>query len=253
MTTVRDVYDFIDSIAPFAGQMGFDNSGLLVGDPNKVVQKLTVSLDITTDTINEAMEQEADLMVSHHPVLFKARKTLLQGDPAYLLATSGMSAICAHTSLDIAAGGVNDVLADLFSLSKVEAVTTESMPVPMVRVGFLPESMRAIELAATVADVLSCKVRWCDGGKSIETLAVCGGAGGDLAADVAALGVDALLTGDADYHDFLDAEELGVTLIAAGHFETEVPVVPVLAAKIQEHFPDIEVIVLDQKRTIKHM
>lgn len=253
MTTVQDVYDYIDSIAPFSGQMDFDNSGLLVGNPNGVVRKIGVCLDITCDTINEAMEQNVDLMVSHHPVLFKARKKLLQGDPAYQLATSGMSAICAHTSLDIATDGVNDVLASLFSLSKVEAVTTESMPVPMVRVGFLPESMRAIELAATAAEVLDAKVRWCDGGKSIETLAVCGGAGGDLAADVAALGVDALLTGDADYHDFLDAEQLGITLIAAGHFETENPVVPVLADALQNRFSELEVVVLSQKRTIKHI
>lgn len=253
MTTVRDVYDCIDSIAPFSGQLDFDNSGLLVGDPNKAVQKIAVCLDITNDTIAEAMEQGADLMVSHHPVLFKARKQLLQGDPAYLLAASGMSAICAHTNLDIAAGGVNDVLAEIFSLSKVEAVCTEAVPAPMVRVGFLPGSMRAIELAATAAELLNAKVRWCDGGRSIETLAVCGGSGGDLAADAAALGVDALLTGDAGYHDFLDAEQLGITLIAAGHFETEYPVVPVLAQKLARCFPEAAFILPEQKRTVKHL
>lgn len=253
MTTVQDVYDYIDAIAPFSGQMDFDNSGLLVGDPNKVVQKIAVCLDITCDTVGEAMEQGADLMVSHHPVLFKARKKLLQGDPAYLLVSGGMSAVCAHTNLDVAVGGVNDVLAEIFSLSKVEAVSTESVPAPMVRVGFLKESMRAIELAATAAELLSAKVRWCDGGHSIETLAVCGGSGGDLVADVAALGVDALLTGDADYHDFLDAEQLGVTLIAAGHFETEIPIVSVLAQKLAERFPDVQVILPEQKRTVKYL
>ena len=253
MTTVRDVYNYIDTIAPFSAQLGFDNSGLLVGDPNKVVQKIAVCLDMTNDTIAEALELGADLMVSHHPILFKPRKNLLQGDPAYLLATGGMSAICAHTNLDIAPGGVNDVLAELLSLSKVEAVCTESVPVPMVRVGFLGESMRAIELAATTAEQLNAKVRWCDGGGSIETVAVCSGSGGDLVADVAALGVDALITGDADYHDFLDAEQCGVTLIAAGHFETELPVVAVLARKLSEQFPDVEILLPEQKRTVKYL
>ena len=253
MITVRDVYDCIDGFAPFSTQMDFDNSGLLVGDPQKVVQKIAVCLDITCDTVNEAMELGADLMVSHHPVLFKARKKLLQGDPAFLLASSGISAICAHTSLDSAAGGVNDVLAEIFALSRVEAVTTEAIPVPMVRVGFLDASMRAIELAATAAELLSAKVRWCDGGRSIETVAVCGGAGGDLVEDMANLGIDALITGDADYHDFLDAEQLGVTLIAAGHFETEYPVVPVLAEKLRTAFPEVQVELIDQKRSVKHI
>ena len=251
MVTVRDVYDFLDTIAPFSTQMDFDNSGLLVGDESHVVQKIAVCLDITPDTVAGAMECGADLMVTHHPVIFKARRQLLPRDPAYQLVCAGISAICCHTPLDIAAGGVNDVLAERFSLSRVEAVCTESLPVPMIRVGFLPAPMRAIELAATAAEQLSAKVRWCDGGRTIETLAVCGGSGGDLVADVAALGIDALVTGDAGYHDFLDAEQLGVTLVAAGHFETEAPVVPVRADRLRAQFPQVEIVTLAQSHTIK--
>ena len=253
MVTVQDVYDCIDAFAPFSTQLDFDNSGLLVGDPNRPVQRIAVCLDITPETVRDAADYGADLMVSHHPVIFRPRKKLLGSDPAYQLVSAGMSAICCHTPLDIAAGGVNDVLAARFALSKVEAVATESIPVPMVRVGFLPQSMRAIELAATAAETLSAKVRWCDGGKTIETLAVCGGAGGDLVADIASLGVDALVTGDADYHDFLDAEQLGVTLISAGHFETENPAMPALAQRLREQLPSVEVVVLEQNRSIKHI
>ena len=253
MVTVRDVYDCIDAFAPFATQLDFDNSGLLVGDPDRPVQKIAVCLDITPDTVRAASECGADLMVTHHPVIFRARKKLLSNDPAYILVSMGMNAICCHTPLDIASGGVNDVLSARLGLVRVEAVATETIPVPMVRVGFLPEPMRALELAATAAENLSAKVRWCDGGKAIETVAVCGGSGGDLVADIAALGVDALVTGDADYHDFLDAEQLGVTLIAAGHFETEQPVVPVLAQRLREQFPLIEVVTPEQNRSVKHM
>ena len=253
MVTVRDVYDYLDAFAPFSTQMDFDNSGLLVGDPDRAVQTIAVCLDITPDTIREAAACGADLIVSHHPVIFRPRKKLLERDPAYMLVRAGMSAICCHTPLDIASGGVNDVLAAQLGLVKVEPVVTESIPVPMVRVGFLPEPMRAIELAATAAEKLDAKVRWCDGGRPIETLAVCGGSGGDLVVDIAALGVDALLTGDADYHDFLDAEQLGVTLIAAGHYETEKPVVPVLAQRLRERFPSVEVVEPEQNRSIKHI
>lgn len=253
MVTVRDVYDYLDTIAPFATQMDFDNSGLLVGDDTRAVQKIAVCLDITPETVADAMDCGTDLMVTHHPVIFKARRRLLPDDPVYQLVCAGIGAICCHTPLDMAPGGVNDVLAGLFSLEKVETVTAESLGVPMLRVGFLPAPMRAIELAATAAEQLSAKVRWCDGGRIIETLAVCGGAGGDLVADVASLGIDALVTGDADYHDFLDAEQLGVTLIAAGHFETESPVVPVLANKLRTQFPQIEVVTLEQKRSVKYM
>lgn len=253
MTTVRDVYDYIDSFAPFSTQMSFDNSGLLVGNPDKAVDKICVCLDITSDTIGKAVACDADLIVSHHPVLFRPRKQFLQGDPAYTLVRVGLSAICAHTNLDCATGGVNDVLAELFSLSKVEAVTTGNDPAPLVRVGFLQSPMTASELAAEAAELLSANIRFCDGGKTIETLAVCGGAGGDLVADIAEMGVDALLTGDADYHDFLDAEHLGITLIAAGHFETENPVIPALAEKLRDAFPEVEVEVLSQKISIQHL
>ncbi len=251
MITVQSVYDFLDGEAPFSTQLGFDNSGLLVGDKNKAVQTIAVCLDVTAETVQSAMDAGADLMVTHHPVIFRPRKSLLAGDPVCALICAGMSVIAAHTNLDAAAGGVNDVLADIFSLERVEAVTTDETPTPMVRVGFLPETMRPIELAATAAELLDAKVRWCDGGKSVETVAVCGGSGGDLVADIARMGVDALITGDAGYHDFLDAEQCGVTLIAAGHFETEVPVVPVLAQKLRRAFPGTDVVVLDQKRTIK--
>ena len=253
MVTVQDVYDFLDTLAPFSSQLSFDNSGLLVGDADAAVRHIGVCLDITPATIGQAADKAVDLMVSHHPVLFKPRKKLVASDPAYLLVRHGIHAVCTHTCFDSAAGGVNDVLCDLLSLSRVEAVTLPSIPVPMVRVGFLPEKLCASDLAETAAETLSAHVRWCDGGKPIETLAVCGGAGGDLVADVASLGIDALLTGDADYHDFLDAEQLGLTLIAAGHFETENPAMPALCRALRERFPQTEVTLLRQKKTIQHI
>ncbi|NLO46656.1 MAG: Nif3-like dinuclear metal center hexameric protein [Clostridiales bacterium] len=253
MITVKDVCDFIDSVAPFSCQLSFDNSGFLVGDPDRAVSAVSVSLDITKDTIKLAKEFGADLMVSHHPVIFGSKKTFTKGDAAYELAVSGMSAVCVHTPLDCADGGVNDVLADIFSLSRVEPVSLDDSSAPMIRVGFLKKPLSPCELAAETSRLLDCKPRWCDGGRQIETVAVCGGSGGGFAADISNLGVDAFITGDAGYHDFLEAEQSGLTLVAAGHFETEFPVIPVLAAKLRERFPEAAVITLDQRKTIKYL
>jgi len=253
MPTVNDVYEYIDGIAPFAAQMDGDNSGLLVGDPGREVRSLCVCLDITRDTLAAAREFRADLIVCHHPVIYGAQTRFLKGDLPYELAAAGISAICAHTSLDCAADGVNDVLADLFGLTRVEAVATEGCPVPLARVGFLPRIMTPLELADFTAERLNCKVRWCGGGRDVETLAVIGGSGGGDAAEIAAMGVGALVTGDAGYHHFQTAAHLGLTLVAAGHFETEAPVVPALAEKLQARFPAVAVTVLDEKNVIKYL
>ena len=122
MLTVRDVHGFLDGIAPFSSQMSFDNSGLMVGDLRDAVRHIGVCLDITPQTVELAAEEQIDLLVAHHPVLFKPRRQLLTSDPAYMLVRQGIAAICTHTCWDIAAGGVNDVLAKLFYLSRVEAV-----------------------------------------------------------------------------------------------------------------------------------
>ncbi len=260
MPTVKDIYDYIDSFAPFSDQMSFDNSGILVGNPDKSVFKAGVVLDITPDTLRQAKELGVDLIVSHHPVIYKAQKNFIKDNIAYELAVSGISAICAHTCLDCAAdGGVSEVLASALGLSKIEPLPTEECKVPMVRVGFVGFIGRtnATALAQLVSDRLGCSedyaVRYCDGKKDIETVAVCGGSGCSFLPEIIDAGIDALVTGDAGYHDFVDAERLGFTLISAGHFETENPVVSVVAKKLQEKFDDVFVTVIKQTPTVKYL
>ncbi len=254
MTSVRNVYDFIDSFAPFDTQTKWDNSGMLVGDENKIISKIGVVLDITPLTIARAAANGVELIVSHHPVIFKAQKSFTEESLAYKLAVNGMSAICAHTSLDSADGGVNDVLAKSLNLKRVEPLLTFESDIPLLRAGFVPK-MSAIELAALVADTLGragYALRYCDSGKSVETVAVCGGAGSDYIDDVINAGIDAYITGDVGYHDFLHASQKGLTLIDAGHFETENLVVNVLAEKLSEYFEDVETIIINQSETVKY-
>lgn len=250
MVKIKDIYDYIDAIAPFSNQAEYDNSGFLVGDIQRHVRHIGVALDITPQTLLIAKRIGADMIVSHHPVIFEPRKSFQAGDMAYELASAGIAALCAHTSLDCAEGGVNDVLAELLDIEKPEPFPTAECPAGMVRAGFLPMS-GAEELAEHVGKMLCAAVRYYDGGRSIETVAVCGGAGGSCLQEVIDAGIDAFITGDASHHHFLTAAQRGLTLIAAGHFETENPIVPVLAEKLRQNFPGLEVSVIEQELPVE--
>ena len=110
MATVKEIYNYIDSIAPFNTQEEWDNSGLLVGNENAEVNKILFALDATTDVINQAVEYGADLIITHHPVIFKAISNVLSDSLVYKLISNNISIICAHTNYDKAVDGVNDIL-----------------------------------------------------------------------------------------------------------------------------------------------
>lgn len=247
--TVKNVFDYINSIAPFDKQCEWDNSGLIIGNPNQEIKKIGVVLDITPDAVAYAAKNGIELIVSHHPVIFRAIKTILADDPAYMLARNGVSAICAHTSLDIAEGGVNDALADALGFKNAYPLS-DSGETEMIRI-CETDGITCDELAKHVSEKLSTGVMMAGNEKNIEKIALCGGAGGSFLHDVAAAGCDAFITGEARHHEFLDAANLGVTLIAAGHFETENPVVAVLAKNIKDNF-GCEVEIIPQQSPVKY-
>ncbi len=242
MAKVKDFYGYLNSIAPFETQEGWDNSGMLVGDMNAEVKKAAVVLDITHEEIKKAKAIGADLIISHHPVIFNPIKSVTRGSVPYELVASSINALCCHTPLDIADGGTNDSLAELLG---IEVTRTED---PILRLGTV-EPTTAENLAGKIAKTLNTKVRYADAGRKIEKIAICTGAGCSL---IEAAGeIDAFITGDASHHNFLDCIQAGITLIAAGHYETEIVVVPVLVKKLQAQFPDIEIIDIKQENPIK--
>lgn len=247
--TVKKIYDFIDSVAPFEKQCEWDNSGFLVGSPDLEVSKVGVVLDITTDAVKYAAANGIELIISHHPVIFKPVTTFTDKDISYMLARNGISAICAHTSLDCANGGVNDVLSETLGFRNPVPLTDEG-EASMVRKVVIEET-EANELAILIADRLSTGVQVADCGNRIDTVALCGGGGGCFLEEVAKSGCDAYITGEAKHHEFLAAHELGITLFAAGHFETENPVVAALAEKIADAF-DCEVEIIPQKSPVEY-
>lgn len=245
---VKDVFDFIDSFAPFSAQCEWDNSGLIVGEADKPVKKIAVVLDITPDAVRKAVEMNADLIVSHHPVIFKPVRSFTDTDIPFMLAKNGISAICAHTSLDVAKGGVNDALASALGFENAAPFSGDG-ELSMLRVAETETSAEA--LARLCAEKLSTGVRLSDCGKKIKKIAFCGGAGADFISAVVQADCDAYITGDVKHHEFLDANELGLTVIDAGHFETENPVVAVLAKKLEENF-DAEVEIIPQTSPVSY-
>lgn len=242
MAKVKDFYGYLNSIAPFETQEDWDNSGMLVGDMDAEVKKVAVVLDITHEEIKKAKAIGADLIISHHPVIFNPIKSVTRGSVPYELVASSINALCCHTPLDIADGGTNDSLAELLG---IEVTRTED---PILRLGTV-EPTTAENLAGKIAKTLNTKVRYADAGRKIEKIAICTGAGCSL---IEAAGeIDAFITGDASHHNFLDCIQAGITLIAAGHYETEIVVVPVLVKKLQAQFPDIEIIDIKQENPIK--
>lgn len=242
MAKVKDFYGYLNSIAPFETQEDWDNSGMLVGDMDAEVKKVAVVLDITHEEIKKAKAIGADLIISHHPVIFNPIKSVTKGSVPYELVASSINTLCCHTPLDIADGGTNDSLAKLLG---IEVTRTED---PILRLGTV-EPTTAENLAGKIAKTLNTKVRYADTGRKIEKIAICTGAGCSL---IEAAGeIDAFITGDASHHNFLDCIQASITLIAAGHYETEIVVVPVLVKNLQAQFPDIEIIDIKQENPIK--
>lgn len=240
MTDVGKIFDALNVFCPFEVHEPWDNVGILVGERAAEVRKAAVVLDITADAVKQAHVLGAQIVVSHHPVIFNAIKALEPSDPVYLLASFNMNAVCAHTNLDCADGGVNDVLARCLELENVEKVLSNEAQTPILRTGELKSELSTEAFARYVVEKLGCHVRFADGKRIIKKVMLCGGAGGEFFADAAAYGCEALVTGEIKHHEFLAASACGVTAVEAGHFETETPVVDVLKCYLEQAVPEVE-------------
>ena len=250
MTTVADILQYMETIAPRSMKMDWDNVGLLCGSRNTQVTKILVALDPFEHVCQEAADWGAELIVTHHPIIFQAMKSITDdnsiGRGIMTLIRNDISAINAHTNLDQAPGGVNDVLARTLGLKNIQVIDAcgvdeEGREWGLLRCGEVAQQPLA-EFLDTVKGSLRCEgLRYVDGGKPVRKVAVGGGAcAGELRAALRA-GCDTFVTSDVKYNQFWDAKEIGVNLIDAGHFHTENPVVAVLAEKLQAAFPDVEV------------
>ena len=252
MTTVQTIYEEMQRLAPLELAESWDNPGLLV-DCGGAVSRVLVVLDISPATVEEAAQKGCQLIVSHHPVIFSPMKKLGPQDLPFQLVQKGISAICMHTNLDAAEGGVNEVLAGIFGMRNWEVFADGCGRVGEVDPITVPELARKaqIELGArcnTPFDGPEVQVKFADTGKPVRRLAVISGAGGSLFEEVLAVGADCLLTGEANHHHALDAKRLGLSLVAGGHYATEFPVTAAVAQRLRAAFPQMEVLVSTEDR-----
>ena len=243
MATVNDILNFVEALAPRELKMDWDNVGLNCGHMDRPVKKILVALDPFTHVCREAKEFGADLLVTHHALIWKPgfiTDANAQGRNTLFLIENGIAHINAHTNLDQAPGGVNDVLAAKLGLENVEIVNPQN-GIGLMRCGDV--AAQTLEnFLATVKEQLDCDgLRYVDGGKPVRKVAVGGGSCAGGMWEVLAAGCDTFVTADIKYNQFWDAQDLGINLIDAGHFHTENPVVAVLADKIAAAFPEIQV------------
>ena len=243
MTTVADILNFMETLAPRSLKMDWDNVGLLCGSRSTPVTKILVALDPFEGVCKEAAHWGAELIITHHPLIFRPLPSITDdtsiGRGITTLIRNGISAINAHTNLDCAEGGVNDVLAATLDLEHITTVPGDAHN--LLRMGDVAEQPLG-DFLASVKEKLHCNgLRFVDGGKSVRKVAVGGGSCADFMMEALAACCDTFVTADCKYNQFRTAYEQGLNLIDAGHFHTENPTMPVLAAKLQAAFPEISV------------
>ena len=258
MTTVADILQFLETLAPAQLMESWDNGGLLCGRKNQEVKKILVALDPFRTVIREAAEIHADLIVTHHPLIFGDSVMALNEDTEtgrclLELVEHGIAAINAHTNLDMAPGGINDVLANTLGLENVQILNpagtlADGRPCGLLRRGTINEQPLPVFLSRVKTRLRCDGVRYVDGGKPVHHVAVGGGACGSEMAEVIAAGCDPFVTSDIKYNQFRTAFESGLNLIDAGHFHTENPAMPVLAETLRRQFPEVTVFFSENHR-----
>ena len=229
---VRDLVRIIDEMAPFSSAEEFDNVGLLVGDENAEIKGIMVALDATGAVLDEMKETGANVLITHHPLLFSPLSRLLETDYESGLIAQMLRQNChfiaAHTNFDIAPGGTNDALVQLLLLKDACGEGT-------LRVGKLLHPMRADALQKFLNEKLRAPVVLMgDAKKEIRTLGLSSGSASDEWGAAYAAGADAFLTGEVKHHHALEATARGMTLFQGGHFATENPGMDILASALQK-------------------
>ncbi len=245
--TVRELYRLMNEKIPSSLSCEWDNDGLLCcPDGDRQVRRVLVALDVTEEIVSRAIEGGFDLILSHHPMIFKGLKAVNDRSPvaakAIRLIRAGISVMSFHTRLDALEGGVNDCLAARLGLLGVAPFGGEGLG----RVGTLPAPMSAEAFARFLKEKLNApSVTFADAKQTVSRVALLGGAGEDEIGEAMAAGADSYVTGEAKYHILTDAPEEGINLFAAGHYYTEFPVCEALCRMIGALDPTITCEVVD--------
>lgn len=253
MIRLQDAVTFLRELAPPELAEDWDNVGLLIGDPADEIRSVQTCLTLTPNVANEAIARGTQLIITHHPVLFRPVQRLTaetsEGRMLLSLIRAGISVYSPHTSYDSAADGINAQLAQLFNLRDVQplrpnaALATETQPAGSGRWGTLPNRMSLRELIERIKPALRVSTLQFVGDldRQVARLGIACGAAAEFLRDAAQFGCDALLTGEARFHSCLEAEAANIALILPGHFATERPAMEQLAIVLRSRFAGLVV------------
>ena len=239
---LKDILELLEEVAPSHLAEPWDNPGLQVGSHSQKIGKIFAALDATPESLQAAHMRGARLLLTHHPLIFRPLSRVdsdgFPGNTILEAGKRGIAVVAAHTNLDAAAGGINDILADLLGLKSVEVLQeTEGFEgAGLGRIGNLKESCALQEFSETVKHVLDVDKLRIVGttDRKIRRIAVVGGSGASLISLASQKGADVLLTGDVGYHNAMEARLLGIALVDGGHFPTEKAAFTVFAKRFGE-------------------
>ena len=242
---VRDVTSVIEEFAPLSIQEGWDNSGLCIGSPDAPVTSVLLGLDCTPELVDEAIECGADMIVTHHPLIFSGLKKISPddqvGEAVFKAIKAGISIYAAHTNADKVIAGVSGAMAEKLGLKDVRILDEDGEGTGLGVVGDLPEALSAEEAVKFVKEKFGLKVmkasRPVDG--KISRVAMCGGSGGSLIKAAKASGAQLYISGDISYHNFFTSE--GFMIMDIGHYESEIEIVEILFSLLRKNFPTFAV------------
>ena len=244
MATISEIYRHLNTVLPSSLSCDWDNDGLMVcASPDKEVKKILLALDVTPAVAEYAVQIGAELVISQHPMIFSGIKRMDGHDgtsrKVISLLQNDIAVMSFHTRLDAADGGVNDILASLFSLSDVEKFGVDGDTA--ARIGTLPKPMAFEDFCRLCKDILGApSVCGAKGGDTVSRLAVLGGSGKDYIREAQKMGADTYLTGEVNYNYLLEAAENGLSVVTAGHYHTEDPSLAFFVKTLTEAFGEFE-------------
>ena len=242
---VKDITSVIEQFAPLSIQEGWDNSGLCIGSPEAPVTSVLLGLDCTPELVDEAIACGADMIVTHHPLIFSGLKKISPdnavGEAVIKAIKAGISIYAAHTNADKVIAGVSGAMAARLGLKNVQILDEDGDGTGLGVVGDLPEPISAEEAVALVKDRFSLKAMRTSRPleRKISRVAMCGGSGGSLISAAARSGAQLYISGDISYHNFFTKE--GFMIMDIGHYESEIEIVDILFSLLKKNFPTFAV------------
>ncbi len=242
---VKDITGAIEEFAPLSVQESWDNSGLIIGSPESEVSGVLFGFDCTPELVDEAVETGADMIVTHHPLIFGGIKKISPEDPVGLAVmkavAAGVSVYAAHTTADKVISGVSGAMAERLGLVNVRILEKDGENSGLGAVGDLPSPMSAEDAVKYVKEKFSLTAARCSRyiGTPVSRIAMCGGSGSSLIPEAMAAGAQLYVSGDISYHHFFTPQ--GFMVMDIGHFESEVDIVEILFSLIRKKFPNFAV------------